>query len=130
MLLSINPSSGIPLYRQILQQLRERILGGQMTRGEQLPSVRDLSAQLGINPLTVAKVYQHLERDGLVETRRGQGTFVAMKARELPAGARKMHLEGALRQLVAEALHLGLNEAELNALVSETFQEIKTEENP
>ena len=130
MLFSINPSSGIPLYRQILQQLRERILGGQVNRGEQLPSVRELSAQLGINPLTVAKVYQYLERDGLVETRRGQGTFVAMSVREVPASARKKHLEPALRQLVTEALHVGMDEEELGRLLTETFQKIKTEDNP
>jgi GntR family transcriptional regulator len=125
MWLSLNPSSGMPLYRQMLQQLRERILGGQLARGEQLPSVRDLSAQLGVNPLTVAKVYQHLEREGLVETRRGQGTFVATKIRELSDGARRRQLDPALRQLVAEALHLGLGREELIGLVGETFRNIK-----
>ncbi len=58
-------------------------MSGQIAAGTQLPSVRDLSAELHINPLTVAKVYQFLERDGLVETRRGLGTFVAAMTQEL-----------------------------------------------
>ena len=125
MLLSLNPSSGVPLYRQVLQQLRERILGGQITPGEQLPSVRELAVQLQINPLTAAKVYQHLERDGLVETRRGQGTFVASVIRELSTVDREKQIEPALRQLVTEALHLGFDQATLRQLVDTTFQKIK-----
>lgn len=127
MWLSLHPSSGVPLYRQMLRQLQERILGGQLARGERLPSVRELSAQLGVNPLTVAKVYQHLERDGLVETRRGQGTFVAGRKRELSPLARRRQIEPALRQLVAEALHLGLTPEEVQRLVAETFQDIQGE---
>lgn len=100
--------------------------GGQLESGEQLPSVRDLSAQLHLNPLTVAKVYQFLEREGLVETRRGLGTFVAERARILPPAERRKQLQPALRQLVAEALHLGVEEDDLQALLKRTFDEMKS----
>ncbi|MDD5198331.1 MAG: GntR family transcriptional regulator, partial [Terrimicrobiaceae bacterium] len=112
MYLSIHPSSGVPIYRQVFQQLRERIASGQLAAGEQLPSVRDLSAEVKVNPLTIAKVYQFLEREGLVETRRGQGTFVARGLKRASPAERRRQLEPALRQLVAEALHLGLDEEE------------------
>lgn len=129
MFISVNPSSGEPLYRQVMRQLRERIVSGQLARGEKLPSVRDLSAEAGLNPLTVAKVYQFLEREGFVETRRGHGTFVAAAARTVSAAARREELEPALRQLVAEALHLGMSEADLLTSVSATFQKLKPTKN-
>lgn len=128
MFISLHPSSGVPVYRQVLQQVRERILGGQLARGEQLPSVRELSAMVGINPLTAAKVYQFLEAEGLVETRRGQGTFVAGVAKKMSAASRRAEIEPALRQLVAEAIHLGIGEEELQRLVATTFESIKSGE--
>jgi GntR family transcriptional regulator len=128
MFIALHPSSGVPVYRQVLQQVRERILGGQMARGEQLPSVRELSAMVGINPLTAAKVYQFLEAEGLVETRRGQGTFVAGAAKKLSAASRKAEIEPALRQLVAEAIHLGVGREDLQQLVAATFDSIKSGE--
>jgi GntR family transcriptional regulator len=128
MLIALHPSSGVPVYRQVLQQVRERILGGQLKRGEQLPSVRELSAMAGINPLTAAKVYQFLEAEGLVETRRGQGTFVAGETKKLSAASRKAEIEPALRQLVAEAIHLGIERGDLQRLVAATFESIKSGE--
>ena len=122
---SVNASSGEPLYRQVMRQLRERIVSGQLARGERLPSVRELSAEAGLNPLTVAKVYQFLEREGFVETRRGHGTFVAEKAPSLPAAALREQIEPALRQLVTEALHLGLGGDELLRMVSSTYENLK-----
>ena len=71
------------------QQLQQRILTGQLARGEQLPSVRELSAELGVNPLTIAKVYQLLEREGFVETRRGLGTYVSHQSPALNREARR-----------------------------------------
>jgi GntR family transcriptional regulator len=124
-LFSLNPSSGIPLYRQLFHQLQQRILSGQLATGAQLPSVRDLSSQIHVNPLTVAKVYQLLEQEGFVETRRGLGTFVAHRTPSLSHGARLHYLEPAVRQLVTEALHLGLPEADVLKLVSHLYQQSK-----
>jgi len=121
----LNPSSGVPLYVQLQQQLRQRILTGQLADGEQLPSVRDLSAQLGLNPLTVSKVYQLLEREGFVETRRGLGTYVSHQTPALRLEARRRQVEPAVEQLVTEALHLGLPEREIQSLLSEKFRQFK-----
>ncbi len=121
----LNPSGGIPIYVQLQQQLQQRILAGQLRHGEQLPSVRDFPAYLGINPLTVTKVYQILEREGFVETRRGLGTYVSHESPALKIEARRRQIGPALEQLVAEALHLGLNEKEIQALLSEKFREFK-----
>jgi GntR family transcriptional regulator len=121
----LNPSSGVPLYVQLQQQLQQRILAGQLIHGEQLPSVRDFSAEMGINPLTVAKVYQILEREGFVETRRGLGTYVSHQSPALKMDARRRQIGPALDQLVAEAMHLGLGEKEIQALLSEKFRQFK-----
>jgi GntR family transcriptional regulator len=116
----------MPIYRQLFQQLRQRIVSGQLTPGDQVPSVRDLAAGLKINLLTVAKVYQLLEAGGLVETRRGLGTFVVggHATRSLP-GKRKLIVD-AVEQVVAEAQHLGLEEGELVKLIHQRFEETKT----
>lgn len=125
MLISLNPSNGVPIYRQVFQQIKERILSGQLEEGSQLPSVRELSAQVSINPLTAAKVYQMLERDGLVESRRGQGTFVAAITRELSAQERRKEIEPAVRQLVTEALHLGMELPAILQLIEKYYHQMK-----
>jgi GntR family transcriptional regulator len=122
----LNPNSGVPLYLQLQQQLQQRILAGQFTDGAQLPSVREFSSELGINPLTVAKVYQILEREGFVETRRGLGTYVSHQSPALKIEARRRQIGPALEQLVTEALHLGLAEKEIQALLSDKFRQFKS----
>ena len=121
----LNPNSGVPLYLQLQQQIQQRILSGQLSHGVQLPSARELSAELRINPLTVTKVYQNLERSGFVETRRGLGTYVAHQSPALKMEARRRQIGPAVEQLVVEALHLGLGEKEILSLVSEKFQQFK-----
>ncbi len=121
----LNPTSGVPLYVQLQQQLQQRILTGQLLLGTQLPSVRDFSAELGINPLTVTKVYQILEREGFVETRRGLGTYVSHQSPALKIEARRRQIGPAVEQLVAEAMHLGLSEKEIESLLAEKFRQFK-----
>ena len=121
----LNSNSGVPLYLQLQQQFQQRILSGQLLHGAQLPSVRELSAELHINPLTVVKVYQNLEKEGFVETKRGVGTYVSHQSPALKMDARRRQIGPALEQLVVEALHLGLGEKEIQSLVSEKFHQFK-----
>ena len=106
MFMHLNPNSGLPIYRQLFQQLRQRIASGQLAPDDQLPSVRDLSAELKINLLTVAKVYQWLESEGLVETRRGLGTFVLGGQARRSLAEKRALIVDAVEQVVAEAQHL------------------------
>ncbi len=121
----LNPNSGLPIYRQLLQQLRQRIVSGQLAPGDQVPSVRDLAADLKINLLTVAKVYQLLESEGLVETRRGLGTFVVGGHGTRSLVERRKLIADAVEQVVAEAQHLDLEEGELVKLIQQRFAESK-----
>ena len=118
---NIDPRSPIPLYVQIASRLRVAIATGEIAPVMPLPSVRQLAGEIRVNPATVVQAYRDLERDGLVESRQGAGTFV----RDLPeprrASERQREARRLVRALVAEASGLGITQAELEqAWQSET----------
>ncbi len=77
--IQVNPSDGLPIYRQIMRQISAAIAGGGLRPGDKLASHRDLATQVVVAPLTVKKAYDELEQQGLIETRRGRGTFVVAR---------------------------------------------------
>ncbi len=81
MLFRPNPSSGVPIYLQLMEQVKHSIETGALRPGEQLPGIRPLAEELVINPNTVAKAYRELEHDGVIELRHGAGAFVSGNAR-------------------------------------------------
>jgi GntR family transcriptional regulator len=111
LIISIDPEQRRPIYVQIMDEVRRARLLGTVEPGEALPSVRQLAAELGVNPNTVKQAYQQLERDGVVETRRGQGTFLS-DARPSQAERRQL-LEGVARRAVLDARRHGATPAEL-----------------
>ena len=106
-----------PIYRQLARQIREGIATGKLEQNERLPSVRDLSRTLVVNPNTIARVYTELEREGLLCTRPGQGVYVAQPKRELTKKARRDRLLISIDRLLTEAVHLGFTSAEAAELV-------------
>jgi GntR family transcriptional regulator len=118
----LDPRSGVATYLQIVQQVREALRLGVLDVGDQLPTVREVVADLAINPNTVAKAYRDLEREGLVVARQGRGTFVASTL--APAS---LHHHGALRaeleRWIAQAERAGLDEESIRALISATLRE-------
>jgi GntR family transcriptional regulator len=80
MLLKPNPSSGVPIYLQLMEQVKHAIETGAVRPGEQLPGIRPLAEELVVNPNTVAKAYRELEHEGVIELRQGAGAFVSDKA--------------------------------------------------
>lgn len=109
----IDPSR--PLYEQYVEQIRARIACGLLSPGTRLPSVRDFAAVMRINPTTAARTYQELERESLLETYRGQGTFVTRDTVQIEA-ARKAIAQAAVKQLQTVAASLGMSLRELLAL--------------
>ena len=110
----VDPSSPTPIYAQLDRSIRAAIATGELEAGAQLPTVRQLAVDLAVNANTVARVYAQLERDGVLETRRGVGTFV----RESPSPqATRAHRERELRELirrfVGDAALLGFTLPEL-----------------
>jgi GntR family transcriptional regulator len=81
MLLRPNPGSGVPIYLQLMEQVKHAIEIGALRPGEQLPAIRPLAEELVINPNTVAKAYRELEHEGVIELRHGAGAFVSRNAR-------------------------------------------------
>src|SRR5213078_1421518 len=85
MLFKPNPSSGVPIYHQLMEQVKHSIETGALRPGEQLPGIRPLAEELVINPNTVAKAYRELEHEGVIDLRHGAGAFVSENA-----GAKKL----------------------------------------
>jgi GntR family transcriptional regulator len=115
----IEPASRTPIYRQLVGQIREAVARGRLSPESRLPSVRDLSRQLVINPNTVARVYTELEREGILNTRPGLGVFVAQPKSDLTKRARKDRLLAVIDGFLTEAVHLGFSANDVLALVSE-----------
>ena len=103
-LVSIDPRDKTPIYTQLERGLRAAIAAGRLRRGEQLPTVRQLAVELRINANTVARVYSELERSGVLETRRGVGSFVsATPEHARPPGEHRRRLRSFVTRLLADA---------------------------
>ena len=117
----LDQRSGVATYLQIGQQVREALRLGVLDVGDQLPTVREVVADLAINPNTVAKAYRDLEREGLVVARQGRGTFVASTL--APASLRHHdQLRAQLERWLAEADSAGLDDESIRALISATLR--------
>jgi GntR family transcriptional regulator len=121
----IDPTSRLPIYRQLTRQLREAVARGRVRPDERLPSVRDLSRSLVINPNTVARVYTELEREGVINTRPGLGVFIAHPKAELTRKARKERLDELLDHFLTEAVHLGFSSDEITGLVGQRVKQFQ-----
>jgi GntR family transcriptional regulator len=114
---TVDPRSGVPLYLQLIDQIKRAVALGTLAPGEQLPTVKALAVMLTINPNTVARAYRDLERDGVIETSPGRGSFV--RADGAPGDPRRVLSDvalGALEDAVREAKAVGLGPDEARAL--------------
>jgi GntR family transcriptional regulator len=104
----ISPTSGLPIYRQVMDQVRAQVVGGRLKADEFLPSVRQVAEELQVNPMTISKAYSLLERDGVVELVRGQGMRVKDPGPTTNGRARREALRPLLEQVAATAKQLSL----------------------
>jgi GntR family transcriptional regulator len=111
----LNPRSGVPIYRQIQDLIRHGVASGRLFPGEQLPTVRGLAAELRVNPNTVIRAYTELERQGVLTTEQGSGTFVAAEPPPVPLGEaeRRAKLEELCREFLSHAARYGFAPAEI-----------------
>jgi GntR family transcriptional regulator len=105
--------SGVPVYRQIVDQVRVAIAGGLLEPGVQLPTVRQLAVDLAVNPNTVARAYRELELGGLLETHQGTGSFISTQKIKRPDAERERHLAQIADECVARAGALGFTVGDL-----------------
>jgi len=122
MLLELDHHSGVPIYRQVIEQIRQQIMAGQLSEGEQLISVRELAAQLRVNPMTISKAYALLEVEGLVERRRGIGLFVGKLRKDKKAYTKAMLLEEVLRKAAVTAVQLGIPEEKAGEMLAKLYR--------
>lgn len=120
-----NPSSGVPVYRQLLDQAMAQIASGRLKEGEMLPSVRELSAQLQINPMTVSKAYSLLCAAGALERLPGAGMRVAASPSKLPPEERMKALRPLLGQLLVQAWQSGVGLEQLTKELKKMWGERK-----
>ncbi|HWN38290.1 MAG TPA: GntR family transcriptional regulator [Gammaproteobacteria bacterium] len=119
----LKPQSGIPIYRQLIEQITRLIAGGQLTAGTELPSVRELAELHTVNPMTISKAYALLESEGLLERQRGKPMRVAARRRnQAPLTQRLQQLEPAVRDVVLAARQLEVGKKELIALLGDTWE--------
>ena len=123
MLLEIDHHSGIPIYRQVISQIRQQIMTDGLAPGDQLEAVRDLAARLKVNPMTISKAYSFLENDGLVERRRGIGLFVAKVKKPQRDRIRDELLNSAVSKAAITAIQLGLSQEEAIESLKKHYQE-------
>jgi len=118
MFIQIDFASQTPIYEQVAQQIKFVIAAGSLPVNELIPSVRELSKRLALNPNTVARAYRSLQDEGIVYVRRGTGLAVAEGAREKCRSERKAWFEQRFRKLYAEAVHSRLDEQELQEILT------------
>ena len=112
----IQNSSMVPIYEQVVNQIKAQIISGELKDGDVLPSVRNMAAELRISSLTVKKAYDFLEKEGLVTTIHGKGTFVNAADGQMAAEARRKVIEDDLSLVVSKAFSAGLNKEELKEI--------------
>jgi GntR family transcriptional regulator len=124
--LYVNPGDELPLYRQIVRQVTDAIAGGRLKPGERLSSHRDLAAELVIAPLTVKKAYDELEHEGLIETRRGRGTFVCLQLPAPDDDKKRERLRDPAQRLLSQAALSGVPFSEVLDLLREIRKGMKS----
>ena len=112
-----NPSLGVPIYLQLMEQVRHAIETGALRPGDQLPGMRPLAEQLVINPNTVAKAWRELEHEGIIELRHGAGAFVAAGAQSKSRSEKLRSAQGAVGVAIRKLHNDGLTEDEIRRLV-------------
>ena len=116
-LLKPNPSSGVPIYLQLMEQVKHAIETGALKPGEQLPSIRPLAEELVMNPNTVAKAYRELEHEGVIELRQGAGAFVSSKAPSQQDAERLKAAQTLVAQGIQRLRARGITDEEIRRLI-------------
>ena len=119
----LNHSSMVPIYEQLMDQIKTEIIQSVLKEGEALPSVRTLAGELRISALTVKKAYDRLEEEGFVTTVHGKGTYVSASDRQLAAEARRWMVETDFENAIDRAISIGMDQEEILQVVQLILEE-------
>jgi GntR family transcriptional regulator len=117
----IDPASAEPLFEQVVFAVKSAVARGTAAAGDRLPSVRELARELAINPNTVVRAYEVLERDGVIVRRQGAGCFLTGRGSDLAVVERRKQLQDLLRRAATEAFHLGFTAADVRKVLDQTL---------
>ena len=126
MIFEIDPHGGVPIYRQVMEQIRRQIMTGLMAEGEQLEPVKSLAARLKVNPMTISKAYGFLVEEGLVVRQRGVGLFVRRIRADRAERIKTQMLEEALRKAASLAAQMKIPEEKALRLFAGQYRKIST----
>lgn len=124
MWLKVDPRSPMPIYQQLVDGVRLAVARGDLSAGDRLPSVRELATTMVINHNTIARAYQELEREGLIEVLRGRGTFISQTPEVARPDERREEMREALRKLVLDAYHLNMSREQLTSMLREQWEQL------
>lgn len=124
MTIRVRPESPVPIYEQITSQVVFAVAAGDLAPGDMVPSVRDLAATLVVNPNTVARAFQDLERQGILASKRGLGMEITSEAPQLCQDRRKSIVLARLREALREAVSAGLNAADVCRMVENEWPQL------
>lgn len=124
----IDPRDARPIYEQIIDSIKEKVIKGILKPGDQLPSVRQLAAMLTVNANTVMKAYSELEREEVIETIRGKGAFIAMMPSKTLNEKRLVELRRSLKSSCIAMHYMGMSKEDIVKEVSQIYEELLEEE--
>lgn len=125
--MTIEFDNNLPIYLQIMNYIKLQIVTGKLGPGDKVPSVRDLAAELKINPNTIQRTFQELEREGVAESRRGLGRFVTSEDEKIMAIKKEMAAE-LLERFIGGMRELGFDNDNIVKIVAESVEEVRAEE--
>lgn len=123
----IEPSSSVPIYRQIADQIRYQIAAGILKEGDKVPSVRELASQLAVNQNTILKVYNELCREDVLKIERGEGTYVSSGRQNIPMSECKEMVAGPLREAAVLAIQLGVPIKQIGEILQDEYKKIDSQ---
>lgn len=126
-MLQLHFNSDLPIWEQIVNGMKEQLLIGIIQPGDKVLSVREMASTLGINPNTVSKAYQELERQGIFETLRGKGTFITTTLPTKADDTQLSYLKEKIRLLLVEARYVGITREDFQILVTEVAKQLEEE---
>jgi len=120
----VDPNVPKAVYQQLVEQVRYAVAAGRLREGDRLPPIRDVAVQVRVNRNTVARAYMELERQGVLRTRPGQGSFITNGAPEVEKAKARQMLAEALDEVLAHTRQLRLNEEEFLSVVKERLEKV------
>jgi len=129
--LEIDFRSGIPIYLQVVERIKERLAAGQLRPGDQLPTVRSLAMDLRVNFNTIARAYRIMDDSGIISTQQGRGTFILeLPSPEVSESIRQKALEELTRRYLADAEQMGVSPEELEEVLNKQVRQWKENRPP